>query len=183
MLVQNDFLLSFWNRDYTAAEKYSHLAARIPTSQMPQVLLIYHLFFGGLVAFHLYRTQGGEERLNDGVKALDRVAQWSEISPSVFESKCLLLKAEHSASSSQHSDAEKLYLKSIEVAFDQDCVHEVALAYECMANFYSSVDRQDDCICSAKKAYIYYMQWGATAVAEVIAEAHNLDTSKVTEEM
>lgn len=123
---------------------------------------------------------------------MSQVEAWAEISNDVFESKWLLLKAEHdlSRASNRHDlqyssllSTEKFYLSSITVALGNGSIHEAALAYEFLANFYSTVKREVDATCCYEKAYIYYRQWGAFNVAAMIAKTHNLDTVKVVEEM
>jgi len=181
----NDFLLAFWGReDYIVAEKHCRMAWSIPTSKTPQVLLIYHTFFRGLVAFQLYRTLGGGDRLKEGIETMDTVENWAQISNRVFESKWLLLKAEYTSTLEENKgNAEELYKKSMKAAHDQGNIHELGLACELLGSFYLAHKCKADSISCYKRAYVCYSQWGALAVAETIAQAHNLDISKVMKEV
>lgn len=166
------------------AEKHCRMAWSIPTSKTPQVLLIYHTFFRGLVAFQLYRTLGGGDRLKEGIETMDTVENWAQISNRVFESKWLLLKAEYTSTLEENKgNAEELYKKSMKAAHDQGNIHELGLACELLGSFYLAHKCKADSISCYKRAYVCYSQWGALAVAETIAQAHNLDTSKVMKEV
>jgi len=56
--LQN-FFVSFWMGDYAKAEKSSATARSFPSAKMPKGHLIFHIFFRGIVAFHLYREGKG----------------------------------------------------------------------------------------------------------------------------
>ena len=111
---------------------------------------------------------------------MGRMGKWAKISTAsmaVFENKWLLLKAEHSASIQNSIEAEQLYKASIKSAQDHGNIHELALAYELLGNYYAASGLRMTSIDCYNNAYAYYKQWGATAVAEKLSHKHDLDTS------
>ncbi len=169
---------SFWSGDYLSAEKYSHNAlAIVPVSRMPSVLRIYSTFFGGLVAFQLFRKAGvgGARHLREGTEMMERMEKWVNVSKDVFENKWLLLKGEYSRSMKNDAAAEDFYQASIAAARDHGNIHELALAYELLGDHYAAWRYRPRSIEYYKNAYEYYKQWGATAVAERLSRKHNLN--------
>jgi len=167
---------AYWRGDCIAAEEHCHAALTYPTARMPTLLLIYRTFFGGLVAFQLHRQMGGnnDQRLKQGREMLEQLEKWAQNSPAAFENKWLLLKAEYANSIGEHDKAVPLYKASINAAQDHGDIHELALAFELLGNYYCSAGdgaNSNECY---RKAYVYYKQWGATAVAEKLTPKHNL---------
>jgi len=161
-----------------AAEEHSQLASMMyPTSREPTIYLIYHTFFRALVLFRLHRMMGGDDRrLKDGKEMQDQMGNWPLVSMAVFETKWLLLKAEYFASISEFDQAVQMYKGSIKSAEDHGNIHELALAHELLGNYCSGrgfmTTTSNACF---EKAYMYYAQWGATAIAEKIFLTHNLE--------
>ena len=105
---------------------------------------------------------------------MDKVGNWAQISMDVFENKWHLMKAEYYASIGEHVSAWQLYEASINSARYCGNVHELALANELLASHCSARGLQSTMFDRAlKDAYIYYTQWGATAVAERLLNKHN----------
>mmetsp|Transcript_38056 Transcript_38056/g.66749 ORF Transcript_38056/g.66749 Transcript_38056/m.66749 type:complete len:344 (-) Transcript_38056:35-1066(-) len=170
-------LIEYWRGNYTGAEESSRLASMmVPVSKMPTIYLIYHTFFRGLILFRLYRMYGDEQRLKDGKEMIDRFEEWALVSMAVFENKWLLLKAEYSASTDEFDQALQMYEGSIKSAQNHGNIHELALAHELLGNYCSGrgfmTTTSNACF---EKAYMYYAQWGATAIAEKIFLTHNLE--------
>ena len=119
---------------------------------------------------------GGEQRLKDGNEMIDRFEEWALVSMAVFENKWLLLKAEYSASTDEFDQALQMYEGSIKSAQNHGNIHELALAHELLGNYCSgrgfTTTTSNACF---EQAYMYYTQWGATAIAEKILHTHNLE--------
>ena len=177
---------AFWSGDYVLAEEHSRNAsAMVPVSIMPTMLLIYQTFFAGLVAFQLFRQveANGMQRLKEGKEMMDKMGKWAQISTAsmeVFENKWLLLKAEYTAAINERDaddplGAEQFYQASIKAAGDHGNIHELALAYELLGNYYAVNGGMAKSIVCYNYAYKHYKQWGATAVAEKLLRTHNLN--------
>lgn len=168
-------LVAFWNGDYISAEVHSHNAsAMMPVSQTPTTCLVHRIFFGGLVAFQMFRQAGGEQRLQEGKETMERMGKWADVSMAVFDNKGMLLSAEYSACIGENDTAEQFYKASIMAAGDHGNIHELALAYELLGNYYAARELGTNSIECYHNAYKYYNQWGATAVAEKLFHKHNL---------
>ena len=174
----NSMLLAYWRGDFATAEKSSRAAWKFPTATMPHILLIYHTFFAGLIAFRLLRSSSGgdDERTKEGNEHMRRMGKWARtISMPLFGNKWHLLQAEHAACDNCLSfEAMKQYKASIEVARDHGNVHELALAHELAGEYLASCGRQSDATAHFKQAHAFYNQWGATVVAERLLSRHNL---------
>lgn len=170
-------MIQYWRGNYTEAGESSRLAfAMLLASKMPTIHLIYHTFFRGLILFQLYRMNGDSQTLSDGKEMMHRMEKWALVSMAVFENKWLLLTAEYCSSIKDFNQAKRMYEGSTKSAQDHGNIHELALGYELLGKFYSergSKMNSDECF---KKAYVYYTQWGATAVAEKVLRVYNLDS-------
>ena len=124
-----DFCLSFWMGDYDEAAKASDRAMSFPSANMPKVQLVYHIFYRGVVMFHLYREGKGEHWLKEGKKMQDQLKIWVKTSKPIFENKLILLAAESYASMGNVAAAKESYELSIKVARDNGYIHEQGLAY------------------------------------------------------
>ena len=175
-----NLFIAYWRGNLEAAEEYSRLASTMhPASKIPAIQLIYATFFRGLVLFQMHREVGGEQRLKDGQDAMHLIGKWAQLSPNsmaVFENKWHLLKAEHAFSVQDHDHALEMYRTSIETSRDRGNIHELALSYELLGNYYKKQRRVDADVNECyKNAFEFYSQWGAVAVARRLLIKHNLE--------
>ena len=171
-----NMLLSFWRDDFLAAEKSDAAALTFPMlAKKPEIFLIYHTFFRGLIALRLYRQYSGHNRLKEGREVMDKFRCWTHHSKAPFENKWLLLKAEYNASFQGSDDAAQFYIASINAARDHGNIHEMALAYELLGNYYDLRKCNADAKDCYNNAYICYTRWGASAIAEKLMRKHELD--------
>ena len=91
---------------------------------MPKIHLVFDAFFMGLIAFKMYRDGEGEEHLDKGKKALDKMKILSNCSTANFGNKLLLLEAEHQASMCNIHAANVAFEESVRSARDHGLVHE-----------------------------------------------------------
>mmetsp|Transcript_4493 Transcript_4493/g.9952 ORF Transcript_4493/g.9952 Transcript_4493/m.9952 type:complete len:1333 (+) Transcript_4493:111-4109(+) len=171
---QINLVRSFWKGDYVSAEEHSHKATMVPNYKFATMASILDVFFGCLVHFQLYRELGGDDRLKEAIKKLEKMERWSRASPHVFAGKFLLLKAEYLASINENHAAEESYIQSISSSRDHGNVHELALAYELLGKYYSAHGSETYCKHCFKQAHVLYIQWGATMVAKRL-EQYGLD--------
>ena len=170
--------ISFWMGDYNDAEQSSTLAMALPTAQFSKIQLIYHIFYRGLISFHLYQNGGGEKWFDEGEKMLSQVEVWLANSKPIVENKLLLLRAELYASRQLIDKAKKTYEQSIQVARDNGYVHEQGLACEFCGHFLKSIVEESTATAFYKRAYECYIQWGAIAKARKLRDDHSLDLSE-----
>lgn len=124
------FFSAFWKGDYSEAKKWFDVASSIPSSKMPKIQLIHRTFYRGLIAFQLYRDGEGEDFLEEGKKILEKMERWAKNCKAIFESKLILLEAEHYASMCNIVAAKESYELSAESARDHGLMHEQGLACE-----------------------------------------------------
>jgi len=171
------FSILFWMGDYDKAVEASDTAISFPSAKMPKVALIYHMFYRGIAAFHLYREGSGGKWLKEGNDIKEQMEIWVKNSKILFENKLLLLEAEYCASMCKVVLARESYKFSIKVARDNGYVHEQGLAYECMGKYLMSVVEVQEAECCLLSAHKCYMQWGATAKANKLWKDWNLGSS------
>ena len=168
------FLTSFWMGDYVKANEYGKSASSLPSSKMPKLWSIYRECYRGIIAFHLYLQGEGEEWFEQGKEILKKFEFWVTISKDVFESKLLLLQAEHSAVSCDVKKARKLFHASIMAAKDHGYIHEQGLAFERYGNFLESLVETTEASLCYKSAHVCYVQWGGLRIAEHVWNKYNL---------
>jgi len=174
-------LINYWRGNYMAAEEHSRLASMMyPACKEPTIYLIYHTFYRALILFKRHRISGSivgsaNNKLKDGKEMMDLMGRWSLLSKNVFNNKWLLLKAEYAASVEKFDEALQMYKDSIKSAQDHGNIQELALAHELLGDYYSDRGCHLVSIECFKNGYLYYTQWGATAIAERILRKHNLD--------
>ena len=76
------------------------------------------------------RDGEGEDLLEEGKKILEKMERWAKNSKAIFESKLILLEAEHYASMCNIVAAKESYELSAESARDHCLMHEQGLACE-----------------------------------------------------
>ena len=176
--------IAYWQGNLAVAEKHSYLAQNArPASRVPTTVLIYATFFRGLVSFQMYRQAGGKNRLKNGEEMMELMEKWAKLSPesmAVFGNKWHLIKAEYYSSVKDHDQALKMYEASIAASKDHGNIHELALGYELLGDYYAAHHRVEADVTECyKNAVTFYLQWGAAAVARRIMSKHSLDIDLV----
>lgn len=170
------FFTSFWLGDFIEANKSLKAASSIPSSKMPKLWTVYRDCYRGIIAFHLYAEGEGDEWFDEGIKVLKKFEFWTTISKDVFESKLVLLQAEHYACSCDIREARTSFEASIKSAGDHGCNNEQGLAFERYGNFLESLVETTEASVCYKSAHMCYLQWGAIAIAEHVWNKYQLST-------
>ncbi len=148
----------------------------LPSAKAPTLQSIFTTFYRGLIGFLRFRESRSEEQYGIGLDSIVKIEFWLQFSPTNFENKLFLLKAENEASLLNVDKARAFYEASIKAASDFGRIHEKGLAYEFMGNFLSSVSIDPsgakECI---KMAHSCYLQWGAFGKAAILSTKHELD--------
>jgi len=177
---QRRFISAFWAGDYDSAEIYCRSMLSLPSAKAPTLQSIYTTFYRGLIGFLRHRECQSEEQYGIGLDSIVKIEFWWQFSPTNFESKLFLLKAENEASLLNVDKARSLYEASIKSASDNGRIHEKGLAYEFMGNFLSSVSNDPsgarECM---KLAHSCYLQWGAFGKAAILSMKHELNEADV----
>ncbi len=161
-IYMHQVMVSYFFRRYRHAaeitKKYHSEAGKM--TLLPQTVL--YVFFEGLVAFQMIRSQSNEEEWVDaGEQSIKSYQTWVRNSEWNFENKLLLLEAESLFAKGDLDAAEKKYLASIESAHRHRFVHEEGLASDLLASFY----RTQGNVLKEKEyfdlAIACYEKWGA----------------------
>ena len=169
------FIAAFWMGDYAEALKCSKEIEALPSFRMHKIQLVFHSFFFGLISFQRYRDGEGEQWLEGGKKALEKMEVWAVCCPQSFENKWRLLEAECFASNCHVRAAKNAYERSILTARGHGLVHEMALAFEMYGKYLQSIVELPAATEAYQSAHTFYVQWGATAKAERLRKEHSLE--------
>jgi len=127
------------------------------------------VFLDGLIAFYAARKNKNEEEhwLAIGMDSLTLMKKWARLSTWNFESKLLLLEAEHLF---QEGNALEKYEASIIAARNHRFKHEEGLAHSKLGYYHLSHGRKADAAQSFVQAKRCYMQWGAHSLLKRIED-------------
>ena len=132
--------------------------------QVPGEICIVAVFYEALA----YYIGGNVAR---GKKGMPFIKKWSQICPANFENKYMLLQA-LSLESEDAPQAEKCYLRSIQLARDQRFKHEEGICSELAGYFYHKRGEMDRSTAFLSHAVGCYREWGSEmAVTRLEAEA------------
>lgn len=122
-------------------------------------------FLDGIIAFYSARKNKSEERkwLAIGMESLRLMKKWRKLSAWNFESKLLLLEAEHLYQKGSRSALDK-YGASITAARKHHFIHEEGLAYSKLGHYHLSQGRSTAARESFDQAKRCYSEWGATSL-------------------
>eukprot|EP00804_Cyclotella_cryptica_P002796 CCRYP_009345-RA/>CCRYP_009345-RA protein AED:0.19 eAED:0.19 QI:12/1/1/1/1/0.75/4/153/1027 len=121
-----------------------------------------HEFFGGLVAFRIYRETGNTLWLDRGKQCKSSVQLWAEQgSRWNFEHQLFLLEAEEYYCCSDYIHAQGAYNNAIQSARAHKFINDEALACELAGYFYLSAGRTTESLEHLRWAHEKYAQWGA----------------------
>jgi PAS domain S-box-containing protein len=129
-------------------------------------LTIAYLFYYSLTLLKLYpvvselkrQTFWKQIELNQNQMQL-----WLDGYPEEVSHKILLIEAELYRLSDQFLEAMDRYDQAIDLAQDNQAIHEEALAYELAAEFYMTLGKKRIAQTYLKEAHYAYTRWGATA--------------------
>ena len=160
-------ILSYLFKDYVQSIKNAELAqqyevAASGTVYLPQYKFYYSL---ALLAFCLNTTSQTEiksaiEKVEENQKQLK---EWADHAPVNNQHKYELVEAEKARFLGQVLVAMEHYDRAIKGAHNSEYIHEESLAYECAAEFYLSLGRNEFASLYMTKAHYGYRRWGASA--------------------
>ena len=160
-------ILSYFFKDYGQSVKNAQLAeqyevAASGTAYLPQYKFYYSL---ALLALCLNTTSQTNiktvmEKVEDNQKQLK---EWATHAPVNNQHKYELVEAEKARFLGQALVAMEHYDRAIQGAHNSGYIHEEALAYECAAEFYLSLGRNEFASLYMTKAHYGYRCWGAGA--------------------
>ena len=144
------------------------MAGLYEKSKVVRFLDIYHIFYEGLAALRLARTENGDRTkwVSTGEEAVSTFETWKDGNKWNFENKFLLLSAELHHTKGDHALAEAHYKSSIESARNHRFVHEEGLALESLGMLYKEMGDVESAKEMLTKARVCYEKWGANAIVK-----------------
>ena len=142
------------------AEEYEPaISVLFPRGQIP--------FYSSLTLLAIYLTTEPQAQMQYRHKVeanMLRLKMWAKHAPTNYQHKYDLVAAEKARVFGQNWEAAALYEKAIRGAFDNEYIHEEALAYELAGEFYLGHGMEKLAQTYLKEAHYCYQQWGATAI-------------------
>jgi hypothetical protein len=121
-------------------------------------------FYEGLAAFAIASTLKSPSRRrfrSRGRSIARRLKCWAKRCPDNFLNKQLLLEAEIAGVNGNSKSAISLFEMSIRKAVDEEFIHEVGVAYECLGRYQLGLGRKSDASQSFTNARNAFEKWGA----------------------
>ncbi|MEH2057506.1 MAG: AAA family ATPase [Nostoc sp.] len=160
-------ILSYLFKDYAQSIKNAELAQQYEVAASGTVFLPQYKFYYSLalLAFCLNTTSQTEiksaiEKVEENQKQLK---EWADHAPVNNQHKYELVEAEKARFLGQVLVAMEHYDRAIKGAHNSEYIHEESLAYECAAEFYLSLGRNEFASLYMTKAHYGYRRWGASA--------------------
>ncbi|MEH2121236.1 trifunctional serine/threonine-protein kinase/ATP-binding protein/sensor histidine kinase [Nostoc sp.] len=160
-------ILSYFFKDYDQSVKNAQLAqqyevAASGTAFLPQYKFYYSLALLALCLNTTFQTdlKTVMEKVEENQKQLK---EWAAHAPVNNQHKYELVEAEKTRLLGQVLVAMEHYDCAIQGAHNSGYIHEEALAYECAAEFYLSLGRNEFASLYMTKAHYGYRRWGAGA--------------------
>jgi len=161
-IYTNRVMRAFFFRNYNYAKDMTKKYAALVGNESLRFQTIFYVFYEGLLAFRLARTEADREHWRlIGQKSINTYQTWVKHSEWNFENKLLLLEAESHFSNCEYESAEKTYLASIDSARRHKFVHEEGLAMDLLASFYNVRGKVEPANSYLEGAYSCYEKWGA----------------------
>ncbi|MBE8997993.1 AAA family ATPase [Nostoc sp. LEGE 12447] len=160
-------ILSYFFKDYSQSVKNAQLAQQYEVAVSGTVYLCEYKFYYSLalLAFLLKTTSQTDTKADIEIVEQNQkqLKEWADHAPVNNQHKYDLVEAEKARFLGQVLVAMEYYDRAIQGAHNFGYIHEEALAYECAAEFYLSLGRNEFASLYMKKAHYGYRRWGASA--------------------
>lgn len=115
------------------------------------------------------RFKRGKKKVEQKLKYFKK---WAQHSPTNFQHQYKLLQAEFASILGDDQRAVRLYQASISLAKENGFLQDVAIANECMAQYYLDTGLPQSAKGYIFEAYDYYMRWGAQRKADQLIKQY-----------
>ncbi len=164
-IYTNRVMRAFFFRNYGYAKEMTEKYAALVGNESLRFQTIFYVFYRGLLAFRLARSEGDREYLlSSGEKSITSYQTWVMHSKWNFENKLLLLEAECDFANREYESAEKKYLASIDSARRHKFIHEEGLAMDLLASFYNERGDVEKGLEYLDGSFSCYEKWGASGL-------------------
>ena len=154
-----------WQKYAPAVEHYEMTLKYLDSSVVMLIVPLCH-FYGSLAKLAIYPnvSKSEQQQIWKQITANQKqMKHWAFHAPMNFQHKYDLVEAEKARVFGQNWEAAAFYEKAIAGAFDNEYLHEEALAYELASEFYLGRGMDKFAKTYMKEAHYRYQQWGALA--------------------
>lgn len=156
----SELICSYILRKSDAIE-YAQEASKILDSAPGQIIIPQHNFYYSLAL--LASPKSSDAIISQVSQNQEKMKKWASYAPINFQHKYYLVEAEKAAKMGDITNAEKFFLRSIELAIANNYPHEAALSSEKLGEFYLKTGQNK----LAENKFLYsregYLNWNAIA--------------------
>ncbi|MEH2025345.1 trifunctional serine/threonine-protein kinase/ATP-binding protein/sensor histidine kinase [Nostoc sp.] len=160
-------ILSYFFKDYGQSVKNAQLAQQYEVAASGTVYLPQYKFYYSLTLLAVCLNTTSETDIKTAMEKVEenqkQLKEWAAHAPVNNQHKYELVEAEKARFLGQALVAMEHYDRAIQGAHNSGYIHEEALAYECAAEFYLSLGRNEFASLYMTKAHYGYRRWGADA--------------------
>ena len=167
--------LSYLFTSYSEAAINIARAKQYFNPMMGQTLAVVLNLYDSLIALNTYSSaeRKTKARIIQSIKKNQKEMQtWANYAPMNYLHKYCLVEAEKHRVTGKYSLAIDFYDRAINLARENEYLHELALAYELAGKFY--LERGNKLVATTylKQAHFCYLQWGAIAKVKQLEELY-----------
>ncbi|MBD2679041.1 MULTISPECIES: AAA family ATPase [Nostoc] len=166
-----DYLFEDYNQAWQYSEEIKQYIDAVPAKFVVAVFYFYDSL-ARLAVYTQVDTSEQEKILYQVAENQQIMQQWANYAPMNFLHKFYLVEAERHRVLNQFAEAMDDYDRAIELAHEQEYIHEEALAYELAAKFYLAKGNNKVAETYMKEARYCYVKWGAIAKVKVIEQQY-----------
>lgn len=160
-------ILSYFFKDYGQSIKNAQLAEQYEVAASGTAYLPQYKFYYSLALLALCLNTTCQTNIKTVIEKVEenqkQLKEWATHAPVNNQHKYELVEAEKARFLGQALVAMEHYDRAIQGAHNSGYIHEEALAYECAAEFYLSLGRNEFASLYMTKAHYGYRCWGAGA--------------------
>lgn len=160
-------ILSYLFKDYAQSIKNAELAQQYEVAASGTVYLPQYKFYYSLALLALCLNTTSQTEIKSAIEKVEenqkQLKEWADHAPVNNQHKYELVEAEKARFLGQVLVAMEHYDRAIKGAHNSEYIHEESLAYECAAEFYLSLGRNEFASLYMTKAHYGYRRWGASA--------------------
>ncbi|BAB73957.1 trifunctional serine/threonine-protein kinase/ATP-binding protein/sensor histidine kinase [Anabaena sp. FACHB-709] len=177
-------ILSYFFKDYSQAVKNAELAQQYEVAVGGTFYLIEYKFYYSLALLALCLNLTSDADITSALEKVSenqqQLKEWADHAPINNQHKYELVEAEKARVLGQVLIAMEYYECAIQGAHKFGYIHEEALAYECAAEFYFSLGRNEFACLYITKAHYGYRHWGASAKVRNLESKYPELTAKIS---
>ncbi len=173
--------LYLWRKPEAALE-VAQASERYLKYSISMLHTVEHHFQYALILCAVYELRRERKYLNRARGLLKKFEGWARLNPANFEHKMLLIRAEIARLSGGSWEVAEMYTRAISSADAHGYMQNKALANELAGRFFNAKNIEASARSHLSEAYYGYQLWGATGIAERLAQEFPFVATRHTHE-